>query len=177
MSQHPSDELLESFALGELGEHLAAHTARHIDACPRCANRVTSADPMARLFASVDDPPVPDVLLAALRDAAARPQVASSDGAEAPAARGPAQAEAALATGVGLALLVVAWVGLWVDPAIADVSGALRLARAAWATLRALGPSSDEVVVLAAWAGVTVGMLLAARALTGREAQMARGAG
>jgi hypothetical protein len=78
VTDHPSELVLQRFAQADLGEHLAAHVAEHLDACPRCANLVRSADPLARMFASVDDPPVPDDLLAFVIDLAAQPSLAAA---------------------------------------------------------------------------------------------------
>jgi hypothetical protein len=64
MTDHPSEPTLHRFAAAELGDHLAAHVAAHVDACPRCANVVRLHDPLTRAFASVDDLPVPPELLA-----------------------------------------------------------------------------------------------------------------
>ncbi|MCB9665520.1 MAG: hypothetical protein H6732_15515 [Alphaproteobacteria bacterium] len=65
MSTHVDDALLARFVAGDLGEHAAAHVALHLDACPACANRAREADPLARAFAAVDDPVVPEGLVAA----------------------------------------------------------------------------------------------------------------
>lgn len=165
MNHHPADEVLQSFAQGELGDHLAAHTARHIDSCPRCANRALALDPMARAFASVDDPPVPPSLIADLLEAAAKPEVAPSQepvsSAEPPDARPLGWAE----IGVGGLLLTAAWATLWLDPGIANLPAVLRLGRATWATLRALGPSLDQVVLLGTWTALLTVMLVGARML------------
>lgn len=63
MSDHPPDALLDAFALGEVGDHVAVALAEHVDACARCRARVLAADPLTQAFASVDDPPVPDDLV------------------------------------------------------------------------------------------------------------------
>lgn len=82
MTHHPDDRL-RAFALGELGDHLAALVAEHLDECPRCANVALRHDPLARVFASVDDlsPPadLAERILAAATPAesgaASRPEV------------------------------------------------------------------------------------------------------
>lgn len=70
MSGTPTDHvepgLVDAFVRGELGERTATRVALHLDACPRCANLVREADPLARLFASVDDPELPEGLVAAV---------------------------------------------------------------------------------------------------------------
>lgn len=78
MNDHPSESTLHRFASAELGDHLAAHVAAHVDACPRCANVVRLHDPLTRAFASVDDLPVPPELLARVLAAVERP-AASTD--------------------------------------------------------------------------------------------------
>lgn len=73
MSAHVPDELLYDFVDGDVGEQLAIHIASHLDACASCAARAHNADPLAIAFASMDDPEVPDDLVAAVLAAAERP--------------------------------------------------------------------------------------------------------
>lgn len=73
MSAHVDPVLLARFVAGELGDHAAAQVALHLDDCSACANLAREADPLARAFASVDDPDVPAGLVqAVLRADAAR---------------------------------------------------------------------------------------------------------
>lgn len=83
MNDHPSESTLHRFAAAELGDHLAAHVAAHVDVCPRCANVVRLHDPLTRAFASVDDLPVPPELLARVLAAVERPPVPAEAAAKA----------------------------------------------------------------------------------------------
>lgn len=60
---HVPDALLASFAAGELDDDQAVAVALHIDDCAACQARATAAEPLARAFASVGDPPVPAELV------------------------------------------------------------------------------------------------------------------
>jgi len=64
--QHVPADLLAAFVEGDVGEHVAAHIAEHIDGCPRCATQAAAMEPLAKAFASMDDPPVPDDLVDAV---------------------------------------------------------------------------------------------------------------
>jgi Anti-sigma factor len=70
---HPPHALLAAFAAGELDDAEAVSVALHLDECPACAAAATGLDPLSAAFASVDDPPVPDDLEAAVLAAASRP--------------------------------------------------------------------------------------------------------
>lgn len=82
---HVPDPLIDRFVEGDLDEALAVQIAEHLDACPRCANRAISREPLSAFFASVDDPPVPsglvaDVLASLERPARAGPEPAIAAG-------------------------------------------------------------------------------------------------
>lgn len=139
---------LAAFVDGDLGEHLAVHVALHLDACPGCAARAVGADPLARAFASVDDPPLPDDLVAAALAEVDRP---------APA---PPWVEVLVGTACLVAAAsLVAWQGLpasWLDAVrpVLTASGAL--------VRHALPPSGIAeglAVVLLGIAGVTMARL------------------
>jgi anti-sigma factor RsiW len=108
MTHHPEDRL-RAFAMGELGDHLAALVAEHLDECPRCANLVLRHDPLARAFASVDDLTPPADLVDRVLAAAVR----------------PAEADAPIHRGVDRAS---AWAGV----ALLAAAAALGAAHAAW---------------------------------------------
>lgn len=69
MSQHVPEELLNAFVLGDVDEALAVHIAEHLDACPACATRAAGLEPLAHVFAAVDDPVPPDLVAAVLAEA------------------------------------------------------------------------------------------------------------
>lgn len=151
MSQsHVPDALMERFIEGDVEELLAVEIARHLDACPRCANRANNLEPLSTLFACVDDPVVPiglvsDVLAAF--DAPARP--------------GP---EPAIAAG----LLALALVALVVGGSPGELAvGALKVALALGSAGKALSSAGLAVFpfvpVLAALA--LLGSTLLARSL------------
>ncbi|MFT5586592.1 MAG: hypothetical protein ACI9VR_004191 [Cognaticolwellia sp.] len=75
MSQHPPDSLIKRFAEGELSEALAVDLAIHMDGCPVCASRAASLEPMASVFASDDDPELPEDLMAEILGAVSELQV------------------------------------------------------------------------------------------------------
>jgi len=60
---HPSDEIIERFARGELLGRVVLDVALHVDDCVACAARATAADPMSPAFASIDDPVLPRGLI------------------------------------------------------------------------------------------------------------------
>jgi anti-sigma factor RsiW len=62
MSQHVPDDLLHAFIDGDMGEQLAIHIADHLDSCPSCATQAAHLEPLATVFASVDDPEIPDLV-------------------------------------------------------------------------------------------------------------------
>ncbi|MEC8424317.1 MAG: hypothetical protein VX000_11105, partial [Myxococcota bacterium] len=73
---HPPDSLLEAFMSGTLGDGdspEAVRIALHLDACPACSARSAALDPMARGFASMDGPAVPEGLVDAVARAALAP--------------------------------------------------------------------------------------------------------
>ncbi len=82
---HVPDALMERFVEGDVDELLAVEIARHLDACPRCANRANNLEPLSTLFACVDDPVVPlglvsDVLAAFKRPSRPGPEPAIAAG-------------------------------------------------------------------------------------------------
>lgn len=76
MSEHVPDDLLSAFVDGDVSEQLAVHIAEHLDACPACNARAVGLDPLAPAFAAVEDPLVPDDLVSAILEEAARPDPA-----------------------------------------------------------------------------------------------------
>ena len=66
---HPTDAVLERFALGEVESAEAVTVATHIDACPRCAARATAFDPLGPAFAAMALPEEPEGLVEAILDA------------------------------------------------------------------------------------------------------------
>ena len=74
MSQHVPEDLLTAFVEGDMGEQLAIHIAEHLDACPACATRAATMEPLAAAFAAMEDPVVPDDLAAAILDEFVRPE-------------------------------------------------------------------------------------------------------
>ena len=71
---HPPEDLLFAFSGGEVSDDDAVAVARHLDACPACAGRAVALDPMAHVFASVDDVAIPDDLVALVETAALAPE-------------------------------------------------------------------------------------------------------
>ncbi len=59
MSQHVPTDLLQAFVDGDVGEQLSIHIAQHIDDCPACATQATGLEPLAAVFAAVEDPVAP----------------------------------------------------------------------------------------------------------------------
>lgn len=78
MSHHVPEDLLASFIEGDLDDQLAVHIATHLDECPRCATRAAHLEPLAAAFAAVDDPVVPDDLVATILAATERQRPALS---------------------------------------------------------------------------------------------------
>ena len=79
MSQHIPPALLQKFISGDLEEPVAVAVALHIDHCSRCHAAAATADPLSQDFAAVDDPDVPEELLASLQQAATVPQQESEN--------------------------------------------------------------------------------------------------
>ncbi len=69
MIDHPSETLLRRFAEGELDEALAVELALHLDDCPRCSTQVHAMDELASAYASVEDPLMPEGLVAQVLEA------------------------------------------------------------------------------------------------------------
>jgi hypothetical protein len=103
VTPHPSEDLLQQFTQGELGEHLAIHVAEHIDMCPTCASRTAMLEPLHAVFAAVPDPEVPPGLI----DAILR-QADSEFLAEEGVAVDVTETVARTEVGIGLALLTLA---------------------------------------------------------------------
>jgi len=93
MSAHVPQDLLQAFVAGEVDEQVAVHVALHLDSCPQCASRAAHAEPLFQAFASVDDPPIPSLLIEDVMGAVERDR----------RRRLPA-----LEVGVGIALLLAA---------------------------------------------------------------------
>ena len=64
--EHPADDALQAFALGDVEPGAAVPIALHIDDCPRCAARAAGFDPLATALAADLDPELPDGLVAAI---------------------------------------------------------------------------------------------------------------
>jgi len=76
MSPHLPDDILRNFVLGDVGEQLAVHIATHLDDCPACATRAAGMEPLAAVFASIQDPLPPEGLAAAVLASADAPRPA-----------------------------------------------------------------------------------------------------
>jgi predicted anti-sigma-YlaC factor YlaD len=63
---HVPEDLLLAFVECEVDEQLALHIATHLDECPMCATRAASMEPLAAVFAAVEDPVVPEFLVQAI---------------------------------------------------------------------------------------------------------------
>ena len=74
MPGHVSEELLQRFASGDIGEELAVQIATHLDGCSVCNAQAQSLDPLHAYYASWDEPPVPDHLVGAILEDAEAPQ-------------------------------------------------------------------------------------------------------
>tara|TARA_B100000530_G_C15737516_1_gene400310 strand:- start:125 stop:586 length:462 start_codon:yes stop_codon:yes gene_type:complete len=62
MNGHVTDELLQAFADGDVGNELAVQIAEHLDECVLCQTKARDLDPLTAHFASCDDPPIPEAL-------------------------------------------------------------------------------------------------------------------
>ena len=60
---HIPEDMLRAFVEGDLGDQIGAHIAEHVDACPACATRAASLEPLASAFAAVRDPHPPADLI------------------------------------------------------------------------------------------------------------------
>ncbi len=76
MSQHIPPALLTQFIEGRLEEPVAVAVANHLDECSRCSAAAAAGDPLSPQFASIDDPPIPDGLVASIVDAAEKERLA-----------------------------------------------------------------------------------------------------
>lgn len=74
MTEHVADDLLVAFCEGEIEEDLAILVAEHLDSCPMCATRSAAMEPLAAVFATVDDPVPPALLAASILEELERPQ-------------------------------------------------------------------------------------------------------
>ncbi len=63
---HVPDDLLMAFVDGDVSEHVAVHLAEHLDACPSCATRAATLEPLHIALAHVPDPVAPDLTAAVL---------------------------------------------------------------------------------------------------------------
>jgi anti-sigma factor RsiW len=68
MSKHVPEQVLREFVEGDVSEELAVHIAEHLDTCQACGARAARLEPLASAFAAVEDPPIPDGLVAAIRE-------------------------------------------------------------------------------------------------------------
>jgi hypothetical protein len=125
MTDHPSEPTLHRFAAAELGDHLAAHVAAHVDVCSRCANVVRLHDPLTRAFASVDDVPVPPELLARVLAAVERSPMAERIAESVPVGAELAVGEAAVPAAAGERDHGTVRVGLMLLAAATALSGLL----------------------------------------------------
>lgn len=73
MMDHPDESRLLAFLEGEVDETDAVALALHLDACPRCASRLTRLDPLSEAFAAIPEPPIPHDLPRAILTASMRP--------------------------------------------------------------------------------------------------------
>ena len=60
MSRHLTEALLQRFVEGTLKTPVAEEVALHIDACASCSNKAISMDPLGSIFATIEDPVVPE---------------------------------------------------------------------------------------------------------------------
>ncbi len=74
MTQHVPEDLLAAFVDGDTTEQLAVHIAQHLDDCPSCGARAASLEPLAAAFAAVEDPSVPNDLVARILAVADAPR-------------------------------------------------------------------------------------------------------
>ncbi len=70
--EHPDDALLTAFVLGDVSTELGVQIAHHLDGCPQCAARAAGLDPLTHAFAAVEDPELPEGLLATILERDAR---------------------------------------------------------------------------------------------------------
>jgi len=159
MSQphHPSAHELGRFVEGDLTDEVAVSVALHLDDCPACATHVAGLDPLATAFASVDDPPVPGVLLEALLAEA-----------RAPAQRGPEPVIAAVLLGLGTALLFLAGGPTQTLAGMGTTFSALL-------TVVEVLAGQGGATLLVTWAA-TAAMVLAAAVVTARSIDLRRAA-
>lgn len=122
---HTPPELLARFVDGTLDEDVAVAVALHLDACPRCATRAASMEPLAPAFAAAEDPAVPPQLVRCiLEEASAVPAVD-------PTQAGVQVSAVLLAASAGLLLLLGDPAGLVAE--LATLLGAVGTAAAALA--------------------------------------------
>ena len=70
--EHPGDDILTAFVLGDLSTEVGVRVAHHLDGCPQCAARAASLDPLTHAFAAVEDPELPEGFVAAVLEKDAR---------------------------------------------------------------------------------------------------------
>ncbi len=151
MSEHVPNDLLNAFVEGEVDEQLAIHIAEHLDACPHCATRAVSHEPLAAAFASCDDPFVPEHLATEILEELARQPVSRTI--------------PEVAVGVGLLGLAAALAAATQHPVtlLADVS-ALLAAGSALVRGMALGLTPYAVASSVAMVSAGLGAALTLRA-------------
>lgn len=164
--EHPTDEILDRFARGELVGSVVVDVALHLDDCPACAAHAIDADPLAFAFASADDPRVPEGLVRSILEVDRRPRQAPPE---------PAIA-AGLLAGAALVMVVAG------NPAGFLVRGAAALRAMLTATDTLLahmqgfvpGGQAAEVSTLAS--ALLAGMLLVFSVATARRLEARRSA-
>jgi len=160
---HPPDSLLAALASGEVGslaEPELVRVALHVDACPACATRATSLDPMAHALASTSEAEVPAGLAAGILAALA----------ETPSSTRQPHRPVALAAcllGVALALMLSAGAPGELLVGLLTVTGALI------ATGVSIGANLGSPVATATF---VAGVGLAASVVTVRKASRRRSA-
>ena len=143
MSQHPPESLIKRFAEGELSESLAVDLAMHLDDCPACATQAATLEPMASVFASSDDPDLPDDLMGEIMEAVSELQVQPALPPTLPRAM-PLGARAELLAGASLISIAATLFFLLGDPGHFAADMAVNAHAAA--TAASIGASSLEAI-------------------------------
>ncbi len=66
--RHATDAEIAAFTSGDLPEAEAVSLALHIDECPACEARCVAEEPLADVFAAIDDPDIPADLIAQIQE-------------------------------------------------------------------------------------------------------------
>ncbi len=157
MSQHPPDSLIKRFAEGDLPESVAVDLAMHIDKCSVCATRAAMLEPMALVFASDEDPQLPEDLLAEVLLAVSELQVQPALPPTLPGAM-PVGPRAELLAGASLVSAAATLFFLLGDPSHFAVDLAVNAHAAA--TAASIGASSLEGVH-SAWPAMVAALAFA----------------